>query len=135
MATLTKAKAASIYMRASELGVAALGIMILAQLEILPNAFGIIGAFALLGSVLVLLRGKWRDEYLDGLWHRGTAVAFVSIVLLTLFGDFFRGIYDGFTGAHAGESEYTAPAWNDWLGTIAISAFFLGFHLKRILGR
>lgn len=81
----------------------------------------------LLVFVLVLFRRRMRDEYIERLWNAGTAYAFIVTIILTIFGDFARGMYDGYQGLAHGA---TPPLDAGWVGLAALAAFYIGFHIE-----
>jgi glucan phosphoethanolaminetransferase (alkaline phosphatase superfamily) len=83
-------------------------------------AFGV-----LLVSVVMLLRRRLRDEYIDGLWNSGTTFAFVALLFWYILAPFTHGFFEGLLDLEPAES---LPV--DWTGLVALAAFFVGFHYK-----
>lgn len=80
--------------------------------------------------VLALFRSKARDEYVERLWNAGTAAAFLVTLSMTVGADLARGFVDGLLGnAPSGAvGGFDAPT----VGTAALAAFFMAFHVAMI---
>ena len=120
---------ATLYLVASYLGALATGALILALALDWPDIVHGFSIGVLLISLLMLLRRKLRDEYFDELWKAGASLAFVATVVWFLFAPFAEGFVHGLSGAESG--SYLPEGVT---GIVAIAAFFIGFHGKRLRG-
>jgi len=127
MFTLTADQKAAMVITAAFMGSAAILLHIAAiALDLADFLRGLSIGLALV-SLAILLIGKLRDEYLDGLWKQGASAAFATTVVLFLVRPFIiEGAFTGIDGARLGEAyaALVAPA--------AILAFFVGFYGARL---
>ncbi len=77
----------------------------------------------------VMFIHRFRDEYIETLWHAGTSLAFAAMVFVFLVLPFLEAFYDGFTGNESGRD---IPA--ELAGFLAIVAFYVGFHIRWLRG-
>lgn len=120
---------AKLYLVASYFGTLATAILIFALALEWPSLVTIMFALVLLVSLLILLRRKLRDEYCDELWKAGASLAFAATIVCFLFVPFVDGFIDGLIDVEKGSYVLEGHA-----GLVAITAFFIGFHLKRVAG-
>ncbi len=120
---------ATLYLSMSYLGAAAAAVLILALTFDWPDFVHGFAIGALLVSLLLLLRRKLRDEYFDELWKAGASLAFVVTVVWFLFAPFAEGFVHGLSDVESGSNLPEGLT-----GIIAIAAFFVGFHVKRLRG-
>lgn len=120
---MTPDKRATLYLTSAHMGAIATAILIPARALDWPDFVQGLGLGVLLVSIVILLRRKLRDEYIEGLWRTGTTYAFVTLVIWYLLAPFTHGVLDGLFDVDTGAS---LPV--DWTGLVAIAAFFVGFH-------
>jgi hypothetical protein len=123
-------KRATIYMASAHLGALATAILIPARALDWPDFVQGLSIGMLLVSVVMLLRRRMRDEYIDGLWNSGATYAFVTLLIWYLLAPFTHGFFEGLFNMDSGQ---TLPV--DWTGIVAIAAFFVGFHHKWLAER
>ncbi|WP_271077804.1 hypothetical protein [Aurantiacibacter sp. MUD61] len=101
-----------------------------------PSGANALIALVLIGSLAVMFFTRNSDEYTAELWRSGANAAFIVIAAWTLLGPFALGVIEGYNAAHEGR-EPGEPAF-DWLyaasSTLALYAFYLTFHFKRLTG-
>ncbi len=134
---MSKASKATIYLRAAHLGGLFMIALIVGQLAQLPKPALWAAWMGIALCTLVLFRRQMRDEYAQRLWNAGTDVAFLVVVVLTVFGDFLRGLWDGFRDGQAGirQAASTSPLDDGSLiGLLALAAFYIGFHVAMVRG-
>lgn len=124
---MSTSKRATLYLTMSYLGAFAVALLVLAKAFAWPDFVRGFAIGMLLVSLLLLLRRKLRDEYFDELWKAGVSLAFVVTVAWFLFLPFAEGFTHGLLDVPGGSN---LPA--DLGGLIAIAAFFVGFHVKRL---
>ncbi len=118
-------KRTRMYLTSAVMGFAATILMVAAQALDWPDFVKGLSIGLMLVSLLTLLVRRLRDEYIDQLWHAGTSLAFAAVVIVFLASPFVEGVVDGFTNAPP-DQFFTA----DFVGPIALLAFFIGFHAK-----
>ena len=124
MSALQRAK---LYLVASYLGAAATCLLILALVFGWPDFVRGFSIGLLLVSLLMLLRRRLRDEYFNELWKAGASMAFLAAVVWFLLAE---GVAHGLGGIDGGSY------WPERMtGIVAIAAFFIGFHAKRLQSR
>ena len=120
---------AAIFMNASWVGLAGLGLALGGAILSLPFTVALIGLTATFLSTLVMLWARRADEFTLSLWNAGASVAF-GTMLLTLPGlPLVEGIYDGVTGA-----EHSRDIPVTLVPIFAVGAFYIGPFVKRLLG-
>lgn len=122
---MTPEKRTHMYLTSAVMGFAATILMIAGQILDLPDFVKGVAIGLMLVSLLTLLVRRLRDEFIDQLWHAGTSLAFAAVVIVFLASPFVEGIVDGFNGS-VRDQAITA----DFVGPVALLAFFVGFHLK-----
>ena len=123
---MTPAKRTSMYLTAAVMGLAGTVTAIAATAFDLPDFIKGFAVGILLVALVLLLRRRLRDEYIEQLWNAGTSWAFAAVVLAYLFTPFAEGLFDGISGNEAQQDL----AVLEWIGPLALLAFFAGFHIK-----
>ena len=119
---------AAMYMAAAHMGAAGTVLFIVGETVSLPDFVRGLAIGVMLGSLVLLLIRKLRDEYFDGLWNVGTSWAFATCVTLFLAAPLVaRVLGDSPVAAFL---EYPGG----WIGPLSILAFFAGFHWARLRG-
>ena len=119
---------AAMYMSAAYLGAAGTALFIVGETARLPDFVRGLAIGVMLGSLVLLLIRKLRDEYFERLWNAGTSWAFATCVVLFLAAPFVaRMLGDSPVAAF---KEYPGA----WIGPLSILAFFAGFHWARLRG-
>ena len=124
---MSTSKRATLYLAMSYLGAFSVALLVLATVFEWAAFLRGLAIGMLLISLGLLLRRTLRDEYFDELWKAGVSLAFVATVAWFLFIPFAEGFMHGLLDVPSGSN---LPA--DLGGLIAIAAFFVGFHLKRL---
>lgn len=114
-------KRAALYMMAAWMGGCAIVLFWVAHLFNWPDFVKGLPIGVLLVSLLMLLRRKLRDEYIQRLWIAGTSLSFGVLVLAFLLTPFTEGLLDGLRDVSATRDlpDIAAP--------LALLAFFVGF--------
>ncbi|RPF70315.1 hypothetical protein [Aurantiacibacter spongiae] len=123
---MTPQKRARLYLRAAVMGFAGTVLSIAGEIWPLPDFVRGLAVGILLVSLLLLLIRRFRDEFIEQLWNAGASLAFVAVVFVYLFAPFAEGVVDGISVA-APRQDFLASSW---VGSIALLAFFIGFHIK-----
>lgn len=118
---MTAQRRTTIYMTMAWLGAAAMLLHIAAEYLNWPDFMKGLPIGMLLVSLLVLLRRRLRDEYIQRLWVAGTSLSFAVLVLWFLFLPFAEGFADGLLH---GSTRWELP---DVGVPLALFAFFAGF--------
>ncbi|MGV2496281.1 hypothetical protein [Pelagerythrobacter aerophilus] len=124
---MSASQRAKLYLVASYLGAAATCLLILSLAFEWPDFVRGFSIGVLLVSLFMLLRRGLRDEYFDELWKAGASMAFVAAVAWFLLAE---GVAHGLGGVE-GRSYWP----QGMTGVVAIAAFFIGFHAKRLQSR
>lgn len=111
----------TLYMTMAWMGAAAMALYSAAAILDWPDFVKGLSIGMLLVSLLMLLRRRLRDEYVQRLWVAGTSLSFAVLVLWFLLLPFARGLFDGLPGDASGVDlpDVAAP--------LALLAFFVGF--------
>ncbi|MEO7814398.1 MAG: hypothetical protein ABIR87_03030 [Sphingomicrobium sp.] len=135
---MTKAAQATIYLRSAHLGGLFMIALLAAQLAHLPKSLLWVAWIGVALCTLILFRRQMRDEYAQKLWSAGTDVAFLVVLVLTMFGDFVHGVVDGIRDGQAGMRQAASASPLDdgsLLGFLALAAFYIGFHIAMVRER
>lgn len=127
---MTATYRAGLYMTAAHMGGFATVLLILATLLGWPDFVRGFSIGVLLISLVLLLRRKLRDEFIEGMWSSDTSLTFIALVVWFLFAPVTEGFVDGLFGIEGGSD---LPELH--FGLIAIAAFFVGFHYRWLRGR
>jgi hypothetical protein len=124
---MTATKRAGLYMAMAHIGGIASILLALGNMLAWPDFVRGFAIGMLLVSLVLLLRRKLRDEFIERLWSAGTSLAFFAVVAWFVLTPFVEG-YVRRTGA--------VDAWpRVEIGLIAIIAFFIGFHVRWLRAR
>jgi len=123
-------KRSSIYMTAAHMGAVGTPLLLAAIILHWPDFFYGFTIGLLMVSLSLLLWRQLRDEYIEQLWNAGTSWAFAAIVLCFLVLPFFHEL-----SGDAAPWVTRTPFTPDWAGVAAITAFFVGFHVKWLRSR
>ena len=119
---------AAMFIAAGYLGAAGTLLFIAGEVLLLPDFVRGLAIGVMLGSLVLLLIRRLRDEYFERLWNVGTSWAFAVCVTLFLAAPFVARAF--------GDSP--VAAFRDypggWIGPLSILAFFAGFHWARWRG-
>jgi hypothetical protein len=127
---MKREKRTSIYMTAAHMGALGTPLLLAALLLHWPDFVHGFSIGLLVVSLTLLLWRRLRDEYIEQLWNAGTSWAFAAIVLCFLLLPFYQDMAAG--GAPPDARTLFPP---DWAGIAAITAFFVGFHIKWLRSR
>jgi|TARA_R100000049_G_C1954986_1_gene107635 hypothetical protein len=122
---MTRDKRTRLYLTAALMGFAATILMVVSQILDWPDFVAGLSVGVLLVSLVMLLLRRFRDEYIEQLWNSGTGFAFVAVVTTFAFSPFIEGFVEGVT--RSARDQMITP---EFVGPIALIAFFVGFHLK-----
>lgn len=126
---MTAEKRAELYMVSAHMGTIALVGLLAAVLFEWPDLVRGLFVGVLLVGVVPLFWRRLRDEYIEGLWNRGTSFAFVAVILWFLLAPFAEGVFDGLVGNERGlDLPQTGAA------IFALAGFYTGFQLERLRG-
>lgn len=124
---MTPEKRTSIYMVAAHMGAIGTPVLLGAIVLHWPDFVYGFSIGILVVSLTLILWRSLRDEYIEQLWNAGTSWAFAAIVLCFLFLPFFQELLSS--------AAARTPVAPDWAGIAAITAFFIGFHIKWLRSR
>jgi peptidoglycan/LPS O-acetylase OafA/YrhL len=127
---MQREKRASMYMAAAHMGAIGTPLLLAALFLGWPDFVHGFAIGILLVSLSLLLWRRLRDEYIEQLWNAGTSWAFAAIVLCFLFLPFYQEM-----GAGRAPLVPQTDFPPDWAGIAAITAFFVGFHIKWLRSR
>ena len=127
---MTPDRRAQLYMTAAHVGAVATAVVIPAHAFGWPDPLQAAAFLVLLICIILLLRRRLRDEYIEGMWNSGVTFAFVAMLFWHIFAPFVHGMIDGFMGV---ERRGSLPA--QWTGLVAIAAFFIAFHYRWLADR
>ena len=122
---MTRDKRTRLYLTAASMGFVATILMVVSNILDWPDFITGLSVGVLLVSLVMLLLRRFRDEYIEQLWNSGTGFAFVAVVASFAFAPFLEGVVDGFNGS--ARDQMISP---EFVGPVALIAFFVGFHLK-----
>lgn len=120
---------AAIFMNASWVGLAGLGLALGGAILSLPFTVALVGLTAALLSTVVMLWARRADEFTISLWNAGASVAFGTMLLSFPGIPAAEGFFDGLTGNENGQNIPATIA-----PVLAIIAFYIGLFIKRLLG-
>lgn len=127
---MTPDKRAQLYMVGAHMGAIATAVLIPARLMDWPDFLQGMCVGVLVVSVILVMRRRLRDEYMESLWQAGTTLAFVVTIIWFLLAPFAEGLVDGLMQA---SHEQGFPSGDAAL--VAVAAFFVGFHIKWLRSR
>lgn len=127
---MTAEKRTKLYLTQAHVGALAMIGMMLSYALDLPNFVKGLSIGLMIIPLGVMFIRRFRDEYIETLWHAGTSLAFAGMVFGFLGMPFLEGFYDGFTGKESGRD---IPA--EMAGFLAIAAFYIGFHYRWLRDR
>jgi hypothetical protein len=127
---MTPDKRAQLYMVGAHMGAVATLLLIPARLLNWPDFVIGVCTGVLLVSVILVMRRRLRDEYVESLWQSGTTLSFVVTIIWFLFAPFGEGMMDGMMQADARQDFPGSDA-----ALVAVAAFFIGFHVKWLRSR
>lgn len=120
---------AAIFMNASWVGLAGLGVALGGAILSLPSTVALVGLTITLLSTVVMLWARRADEFTISLWNAGASVAFGTMLLSFPGIPAAEGFFDGLTGDENGQNIPATIA-----PVLAIMAFYIGLFIKRLLG-
>ena len=120
---------AAIFMDASWVGLAGLGVALGGAILSLPSTVALVGLTITLLSTVVMLWARRADEFTISLWNAGASVAFGTMLLSFPGIPAAEGFFDGLTGDENGQNIPATIA-----PVLAIMAFYIGLFIKRLLG-
>ena len=126
---MTPEKRARMVMVAAYVGPLGTALLALSLLLHLADFLRGLGVGLLLGSLVILLWRKLRDEYFEQLWAGGASWAFAAVVIWALAAPIFLGTFEG-----SREVAWQPDLSGSWTLIVALAAFFAGFHLRRLRG-
>ncbi len=136
----TGAKAAKRYFLHIDISTA-LFVATIATKMTLGSASAVTGlaAVGLLIAMGLAITGGPRDEFARHSWHRGTAAAFITMLVLFVALPFAAGFMDGFMEAmrdspQANGAFVTEDDYADTALFLAMAAFFAAFQWSRFAG-
>lgn len=138
--TGTSAKAARRYFLQIDISTVLFAITIAAKTVLgSDNLVTGLAAVGLLIAMGLAITGGPRDEFARHCWHRGTAAAFIVMLLLFVALPFVAGFIDGFMDAMRGSPQakgafVTEDDYADTALFLAMAGFFAAFQFARFAG-
>ena len=120
---------AAIFMNASWVGLAGLGVALGGAILSLPSTVALVGLTITLLSTVVMLWARRADEFTISLWNAGASVAFGTMLPSFPGIPAAEGFFDGLAGNEKGRNIPATIA-----PVLAIMAFYIGLFVKRLLG-